>query len=335
MGQRIVKLLANELPHARLIAASRNKNKAGDIEFRRLELSDPGTFTAALRNIDVLIHAAGPYDHDPTELVSACLSHGVYYIDLAEDLTFISRVTEAANNQVEPRAGAITGCSTVPGLVSVLSQRFDKLETLSAVRVYLNLGSRNAVSPGLFYSLLRPIGRRLNHVICFRHLVQRIHQDGKRRRYGPYPAPFLDGVQIKNKYFPVTFHVGFDRHYLTLGLKLASFLIPKLSNSALKRLCRYVLPLANALRLLGTREGHLVVEAIDSDATVIDYLEIVAKDEGLDIPAAQAVWATKALLDQEKKTKTAPGPINLNELVTMEDALEWITRHGYAVYKRL
>ncbi len=333
LGGYIKPLLQDALPTAQIISASRTENPAIGLAHRRLDIHDTTTYAAALKNIDVVIHAAGPFNHDPTALVTACLSNSIHFIDIAEDLSFIKKVNQTAAAFKHPTACAVSGCSTLPAMVSLFSQRFADMPALASLKVYLNMGSANPVTYGLMNGLLQPLGRVLpNGKKCFRKLGSRTHHDGVKKHYGNYPAPFSDGIKIGTRKVPLTFHAGFDRSYINIGLAVASFVLPYLSAQHLNRISRLLLWPASLAQKIGATEGRLVIEANDAQGNAIAETEIIAKKDGLKLPSAPSVWAAKALLSNQ--VAHLSGAIELADLISASAAIEWIQRYGYEAHVR-
>lgn len=57
-----------------------------DLPYKIFDLNDKHTATAALKEIKVVIHAAGPYDFTAKQMLEACLTTGAHYLDLNGDL---------------------------------------------------------------------------------------------------------------------------------------------------------------------------------------------------------------------------------------------------------
>ncbi len=333
IGQLIVEILQHDHPDIEVISGSRHARPGLALKHRYFNLLEPNSFASALEDIDVLIHAAGPFDHDPAPLIEACLDTATHYIDIAEDLHFIERVQLAAQARPNAHTCIVPGCSTVPGLVSVLSQTCRDLNGLSSIDVYLNLGSQNPVGIGLITGLLTPLGRTLNDgQKCFRTLRYRTHDDGIKRNYGAYPIPFRDGIRLGTQRYPVRFFVGFDRHYINFGLWGASFIVPLLSKQNLSRLSRLLLPIAGYCRRFGGEEGHLVLEARDAVGARMAVLEVIACRDGLKLPAAPAVWAAARLISHASGQLS--GLHTLDDLVQAQEAVQWIRAHGYEVHDK-
>jgi hypothetical protein len=247
LGSRIVTLLEQALPDRRVIGAGRHPAAAGTAEARFLDLEDPASFAKALADTALLVHAAGPYDHDVRPLVETCLAADIDYVDLAEDVDFVRRVRRAARG-AESAARLVPGCSTVPGLVGVLARCFEGRDEVTDLEVYLSLGARNPVGPGLLYGLLRPLGAPspLGEP-WFRSLRTFTFRDGLERSFGSYPIALPDGAFRKvGADLPVRLFVGFDRGALNQLLVGASRLVPRLSREALQALVHRALPLARA-----------------------------------------------------------------------------------------
>ncbi len=333
LGGYIAELILSQLPEVRLVAAMRRPPKQGSVlsalEYCYLDLHKPGTFTQALQGADVLVHAAGPFIHNPAPLVHACLKAGIHYIDIAEDAAFINAVHDVVTKIHTPSSCVISGCSTVPGLVSLLAQRFEVLTQAHSINVYLNMGSANPVSLGLLRGLLEPLGRRISHErICFRQLYHHRHRDGVVRHYGDYPLSSGGDFALGQRRIEACFYVGFDRQYINAGLLMASYVLPHLSAGQLNLLATALLPAAKLLRHLGGSRGHLFVEVCDREGVKLADWTLTAKQRGLYLPAAPVVWALSALLQAEGNVA---GLCDLRKLVPLDVALEWFEAHEYEI----
>jgi Saccharopine dehydrogenase NADP binding domain len=296
LGRRVVRLLGSAAPDAVLVGAGRRPERAPTVETRRLDLDDPCSWDAALDGVDVVVDAAGPYDRDPVALVGACLRAGVHWVDLAEDPLFVARVRAVAEGE-DARACAAPGCSTVPGLVEALAAGLPARGDLDRVDAVLALGSRNPVSAGLLFGLLRPLGAPAPEGgRWFGALERHVFRDGSERRVGRYPCGLEQGVAVGSACVPVRFWIGFDRAWIGHSLVAAARVLPRLSSPALRRLCRGAAPMAHAARLFGSEPGRLAVLARDAAGRVCAGVEVTRRRDGLDVPAAPAAWAAAALL---------------------------------------
>lgn len=314
LGQRIVRLLGEHLPNIKVIGASRRANSDAAIETRRLDLNDTTSFADALTGVSVLIHAAGPFNHDPTPLVRACIERRIHYIDIAETMDFINDVRRATGSPDECPVAIVSGCSTVPGIAACLSQQFAKLEHITQIDVLLNMGSNNPLTQGLCFGLLRPLGQRSadDSVPWFRRLTRETHLDGRVRHYGNYPIPFEQTIRVATRGIPVAFKVGFDLPTINYALYLASFVMPFVSDRLLHGVCRLAVRCGGLMSLIGKTEGRFSLIARDNKGAALDSVEVVAARNGLDIPAITTVWAAEKLLDA---ATTQTGFIGLEQLI--------------------
>lgn len=331
LGRRIVACLRRETPELSVVGASRHPEALGTPEARRLDLADPASFDPALEGVRVLVHAAGPYDHDPRLLVAACLARGTDWVDLAEDGAFISRVRRAAEG-ARARSRIVPGCSTVPGMVALLARRFAALESraeVARVEAHLSLGSRNPVSFGLLHGLLRPLGAASpDGAPWFRTLHRFRFADGLVRSFGSYPIALDEGLALGERRVPVRLFVGFDRAFVNLALAQAARVVPSLEARTLARLARWALPFANAARVVGGSQGRLSVAALDARGRRLAAIELRADREGLDVPATPAVWAAQRLA---QGAEIPPGVRSLDEVIPLAEALDLLRKRGYTV----
>jgi hypothetical protein len=329
MGRRLVALAERLLPHVEILRGSR-RGRDGALA---LDLHDAASVRHALPGVGVLINAVGPFEYDPAPLLAGCVQAGCHYVDLAETPAFIVAVERAARDLDAARAGVcvLSGCSTVPGLVQVLAQRWAGRQDVCRVRVLLSMGSANPVSATLLYSLLRPLGTRAaDGSRYFGRLVRKEFHDTPSRLYGLYPSAFdRDGLRLGGRPVPATFHAGLDRSAYGRALWLAARLLPWLSDRWLWAMCRGVQPVMPLVRRLGSRLGILTLEAYAEGGRLLDAVEVRARREGLNVPALPAVWAARLLV--ERDVPVPRGPVRLDQLFTPAQAEAWLSEEGYEV----
>lgn len=323
MGARVCELLRGGLPELDVVPAARRDSGLGP-GARSVDVTDRPALRAALADVDLLVNAVGPYAYDPAPILAACFEAGCHYLDLAEAPGFVAAVERSA-------AGApvcvVSGCSTVPGMVELLALQLDS--NVDRVAVWLSIGSANPAGFGLLYGLLRPLGRSApDGSRYFGGLLPRETSDARRLRFGRYPAAFRgdqlalrDGTRV-----PAHFHTGFDRVWLNALLVAAAPLLQLLGDGALRGLARAVLPASRVVARLGTRRGVLRVEGLGRDGAVVDFCELHAERNGLDVPAAPVLWAARRLAEGADGLE---GPRRLPELVAFDEAAGWLREAGY------
>ena len=366
MGRRVVRLLREYLPEVVIVGASRtinptispnsnaNHNEVITLETRKIDHQDEQSVREGLHDIDFLIHAAGPFNHSPSKLIKACVESNVHYIDISESLDFIQSVKTELEHYPNCLPTFVSGCSTVPGLVATLAKEFEHCTGIGNIQVLLNMGSRNPVTLGLLFSLLRPIGlpiaqeskQTIDQDIdqdqdqekeWYREFMLFKHLDDKIRQYANYPIPFEKSISIGSNQIPISFSVGFDRKYINYSLYLMSYLTSQLSDKKLIFLCKCLLPFSGLAKLFGGEAGHLSLVARDENKNLLAQIEIKAEKDGLDIPALTAVWALQAINYSEKltaqgeKKTTISGFKGLEDIVHPDHLIDDLKNIGYTV----
>ena len=327
MGQRICAQAERLLPDVRLLRASRQFTESDSR--RRIDIHREASLRVGLREVDAVINAVGPYEYDPTPLLAACQRAGAHYIDIAERPEFILAVAAACERE-QITVAVASGCSTVPGLIQALVQRWRGDDRLARLRALLTMGTSNAVTPTLIYSLLRPLGRPgPTGERYFGRTTERRLTGWGLRRYGYYPSLFEhEGFGLDEWAVPLEFFAGFDRTVYVEAMRSMAPRLARMSDAGLLRLCRLLAPLARLARPLGTRMGSLLLEAIDERGEVWEQIEVRAEYEGLTVPALPSVWAAGRLL----ATNDPPsGPVSLNQLLTPQEVVDGLREAGHFV----
>src|SRR5665811_2004970 len=87
-----------------------------ELEYRAVNLSDPGELRAALKGIDVVAHCAGPFSSTSAPMVDACLATSTHYLDITGEIdvfeSVLARDDEARHAGVVLLPGA--GFDVVP-----------------------------------------------------------------------------------------------------------------------------------------------------------------------------------------------------------------------------
>jgi Saccharopine dehydrogenase NADP binding domain len=326
MGRRIVALAGRLIPDVRVLWGARRVAPGAEADSRVVDIHDASSVHRALAGVDVVINSVGPFDYDPQPLLRSCAEAGCPYVDIAETPAFIAAVERLAG---ELASVAVSGCSTVPGLVAVLAQRWSGLGEVRRLRILLGMGSSNPVSPTLLNSLLMPLGSRApDGSRYYGRLVRKRLRGLPARFYGRFPSPFDDeGIRIGERVLPAPFYAGMDRAAAVHALWWAAWVVPHLSSRALSWLCRMAQPVMPLVQKFGTPIGVLSVEALDAEGRLLAEVEVRALREGLNIPALPSVWAARQLL----AGKPPSGTLRLEQLVTPQQAAEWLAAEGYQV----
>lgn len=94
-----------------LSAALDEESRSAPLETRAFDLDDPARIEAALQDIDVVLHCAGPFSRTALPMFDACLQTGTHYVDITGEIAvceaLAARDAEAreAGIMVLPAAG--------------------------------------------------------------------------------------------------------------------------------------------------------------------------------------------------------------------------------------
>ncbi|MBK8205893.1 MAG: saccharopine dehydrogenase NADP-binding domain-containing protein [Planctomycetes bacterium] len=329
MGRRILRLLRQSLPDATLICGGRSPTSVEGATFTRFDLARPEDFGATLQHVDVLINTVGPFTYDHGPLLRACREHRCHYVDLAETPAFMQAVRDIAAGFVPGDIAAITGCSSVPALIEVFARRWQGRADVAGVRAQLSIGTNNDASATLLYSMLLPIGRaKPQGSRWFGESWLRDHGAIGTRRYSTYPSGLESiGVSLGDRIVPLRFGFGFDRRSYTSALRMVSRVVGATPRGLLHFGSRIGAAMSPLARPLGTRVGIMAIDALDASGDVLDSIEIIARNNGLDVPSWPSVWAAEALLAKPN----ASGSISLADLVTPDMARSKLVAAGFEV----
>lgn len=129
------------------------------LEARVFSLDDPNQVLSGLREIDVVLHCAGPFSATSAPMIEGCLAVGSHYLDITGEIS----VFEHAHGTKQARRAADAGVVLCPGV------GFDviptdcvalKLKELLPNATHLSLGfdSDSGISPGTFKTMIQGLG---------------------------------------------------------------------------------------------------------------------------------------------------------------------------------
>lgn len=155
-GQRISAELARN-PSIRLLIAGRNRDRAlqtahslglSSEQALAIDASDGG-FTRALEEsgTEILIHTAGPFQHQNYRVARAAIEAGSHYIDLADGRQFVAGIAALDDEARKRNVSVISGASSVPALSAAVVDRYQcRFTRLESIELAISSGAR---APGL------------------------------------------------------------------------------------------------------------------------------------------------------------------------------------------
>ena len=324
-GSRLCRLLANERQGA-VIAAGRDPARldavkcairrtapAAAVTTRRIALSE-GLTPQALQGVDVVVHAAGPFQGQDYAVARACIAAGVPYVDLADGREFVAGFAALDGEAHAAGVLAVSGASSVPGLsgaaVATLAPAFARLERI-AIRI--SPGNRAPRGEAVVRAILSYVGKPVAMAGGAGHGWQDLHRlqiacPGA----PPLPPRWFSLCDVPDlalwpMRYPgvsrVTFHAGLDLAVLHLGLWALSWPVRWGWLRSLASFARPFTRIAGWLEGLGTDRGGMQVELAGRDAegrALTRRWSLVAElGEGPWIPVLPALLVVRKLLAGE------------------------------------
>lgn len=119
-------IAADLLKHtnAEIILAGRNARRgtaiAGQLasraEFLQLDLDDRALLSTTIARSKLVIHCAGPFSYRDVRVLQLCILHGVHYLDVSDNPTFVKRSLALGAQATDAGITAIISTGIFPGI---------------------------------------------------------------------------------------------------------------------------------------------------------------------------------------------------------------------------
>lgn len=285
-GALLAERLARE-PRLTLVIAGRDRARAqahadtlAATAAAKLEAAIIDARTVTARDLEaigaqVLVNASGPFQAQDYSLARAAIAAHCHYIDLADARAFVTGITALDADAKAAGVSVISGASSVPGLSSAiylaLRPRFSRVRELE-----ISLSPGNHFSPGeaTTASVLSGVGKPLvmrehgaaKTVYGWQGLKRRTIQGIGPRWMGYVDVPDLDLFPAADPNLEtVRFQAGVEVTLFHLGLWTLSGLVRSGLLPSAAFLTRPLLTAKNALSVLGTDRGGLVLTMTGDD----------------------------------------------------------------------
>ena len=153
VGQRIARLLANELAD-RLIVAGRHRDRAerfaaeldSGAHARVIDLANPDTYGEALADVRLVILCL---DTEDLKFTHACVARGIHFIDITASQKVIERLDHMQDLALAHGATLLSSVGLAPGLTNLLAKACVQAssEPVSSIDVYLLFGLGDHCTP--------------------------------------------------------------------------------------------------------------------------------------------------------------------------------------------
>ena len=126
---------------------------------RTFSLDDVDAVAAQLKDVDVVIHCAGPFSATSAQMIEACIKAGTHYTDISGEIDVFEHAHSADVNSAAIQAGVVicpgVGFDVIP--TDCVAARL-KQEMPDATHLSLGFSSRSALSPGTAKTSVEGLG---------------------------------------------------------------------------------------------------------------------------------------------------------------------------------
>jgi saccharopine dehydrogenase-like NADP-dependent oxidoreductase len=113
---------------------------------------------------NIVVDAAGPFQHSDYRVIEACIGARVAYIYLAEARDFVTGVGRFDDKAKVAGVPIISGASSVPALShAIVAELAAGLDQVSAIEIAIGASSRASAGPSVSKAILRGVGQELQH----------------------------------------------------------------------------------------------------------------------------------------------------------------------------
>ena len=170
-GRRIASLLGKErgleivlagrkLKRLAAVSAALNKEGAKSTPLALNLARDDLAQIIAEQRIDLVIHTAGPFQAQNFDVPRACIRAGADFIDLADSIAYVTRITRLDAAAKQAGRAIISGASTVPALSSAVVEALSQgLVNPNSVTTRITPGNRAPRGRAVVASILSYVGR--------------------------------------------------------------------------------------------------------------------------------------------------------------------------------
>ncbi|HKB07076.1 MAG TPA: saccharopine dehydrogenase NADP-binding domain-containing protein [Candidatus Polarisedimenticolia bacterium] len=293
----------------------------------RVDVDSRASLKSALRQGDIVVDAAGPFQTRTTAVIEAALETGFDVIDLSDSLRYAERVAELRLRIEAAGIRILTSCSSI-STVSSLALRLSGIKEPARLSLVLRPAIRATAHRATAASLLESVGRPIR-VLRDRRLVERRGwreprsfkwpAGGRIRAYLCESADALLLPPLCPSLKRVDFYVDARAPGLNLALALAA------RSEGVRRVIGALLPIGLVLcRLLGSAGGGILYEIEGSEGAVVSVGFLAPRDSYF-VALAPAVLAARAMAQGRF---SATGLVPPDRQVEAPELLAYLSRLG-------
>ncbi len=330
-GRRIAEILAQD-PAVECVIGGRDVRRGQaaasqvGVEFVVVEAQRAASLNAALDGVFAVVNTCGPFHWRDYTVAERCARRGVYYVDMADDRSYILGIRDLSQRAVEGGVALVSGAGSALTFSSVLAEAvapaFDVIERID---IAMLSGNRNPQGPASIRSLLATQGQAVR--ICERGRWREA-PGFSRARAIDLPVPFgrcrlyardAPEVEILSARYgaAVTYRTGFELPLLNRGHAWLGSLNRWGLIRDMGRLAGVLQVAQKGLRSFGQAAFGLTVVMTGQSGgrSVARTASFVAREDGLSFRCIPAVGLVRKWIAGDAE----PGAFPCAGLLTLQD----------------
>jgi NAD(P)-dependent dehydrogenase (short-subunit alcohol dehydrogenase family) len=265
----------------------------------QIDANDMASITASLRGGDLVIDAAGPFQHRNTALVKCAIELGFNVIDINDNLKYAQQMVAL---ELEIRAAGIrvlSSASSVSAIAATVVGR-SGVESPTRVTAFLAPASRHTANAGSAISLIESVGAPIQ-TFCDGRLQSQLGWSEARRFTMPQPLGQVCGRLFESadsvylpRIWPSLYEVEMYVDANTLGVN--TLLRVAAQFPSLRRLLSRWISLGTRIsKMIGSKIGGIGYEIEDATGKIVRFAALSAENSFV-IAVAPAVLAARAIV---------------------------------------
>ncbi|KAK6164095.1 hypothetical protein DH2020_000959 [Rehmannia glutinosa] len=123
VGRNTAAALSKLCPNLHIIIGGRNRDKGARVvetlgynsEFAYVDIEDVNSINAAMTDVDLVVHAAGPFEYADCNVLEAAIRSKTAYIDVSDSERYARQAKSYKSKAMAAGVPAITNCGVGPG----------------------------------------------------------------------------------------------------------------------------------------------------------------------------------------------------------------------------
>lgn len=294
-----------------------------------LDVEDRASLKSMLRQGDVVIDAAGPFQARSIALAEAVIEVGADVLDLNESLDHARRVAALADRAKDRSVAVLSTCSAVSSVAAALV-RLSGIERPVRVSALVAPASRETAHAGTLRALLASVGQTIE-VLRDGRLVRAIGWRESHDFVLPRRRAYLVASALPltlPEVWPGLRAVDCWTDTSTLGANAILALVAR--SKPLRWVAERAVPLgAVTARLFGTHRGSFAVE-VEGESGDVARLALTSRRRSYLIAAAPAALAARALAEGRFSER---GLVPADRHVPAADLIAYLSRLGIGLQR--